>query len=202
MSFSFISISSRTISNNGVSLGFNSLYSNINGIERQHISLLLPKLGQNQPLFEEEPYEHENFAMNFEEAPKFFNNNAQSPKNLFLDMKKDIENENDYELDESILKKEKELQELKEEEKNINLDKTNLFDSFMESELDKIEKKVGSEKKEFDKKCNFDFPKLEINKSDKEKIHNYKNKIKKLNKYSNSPNYNKIMKNFNLDKYV
>ena len=36
----------------------------------------------------------------------------------------------------------------------------------------------------------------------KEKMQNHKKQIKKLNKYSNNSNYNKVINNFSLNDYV
>ena len=114
-----------------------------------------------------------------------------------------IENVKDDEIDELTSEKEKELEELEKYGNDIDSKSiSTLNDTYMETETNKINQKMNYRKNQIDKKYQFKKPNLEMDKNDKEKIQNYKNQIKSLNKYSSNSNFKKVINYFDLDKYV
>lgn len=206
--FSFISISSRKIFHNGKSLGFNTLYTNINGFERKFASL---NINNNNNSFYTER-SSDNFSISdytkkaqigFQELDKIHQKKMERTRSQFFDIKKLVEEQNNDEMDEKIYQKEKELEELEQEGDDMEFSSTtNLYDTFMETESRKITEEFNSKKKKIDEKYRFNKPKLELDESQKEKINNYKKEIKSLNRYSSNSKYKKVINDFSLNDYV
>mgnify|MGYP006916221878 CR=1 FL=1 len=216
--FSFISITNTSISRNGVSLGLNTFYSNIDGQENKFASLTLAN--NNLPFFNNNKFrlmnDYDNINNNIDnETFNYKKNTRQLFRELENNQKQDLEDirnlnnnkikllkeQKDDKYDKLIENRRKQLQELEEDEDDID-STTNLEDSFYLKGINKINDYKKEEINKIDKEIYFNKPKLEIEDDDNEIINNYKNKIKSLNKFSNHPNYNKIMKQFNLDDYV
>ena len=108
------------------------------------------------------------------------------------------------ESDNSNIKKEQELEDLKQEEEEIDDSRSvlSIDDTFFRNETEKINERFNKEKKRIDEKHKFKKPKLEIDECDKEKMQNHKKQIKKLKKYSKNLNYDKVIDNFSLKEYV
>ena len=219
--FSFISITSRRISRNGICLGLNTFYSNIDGEENKFASLTLAnnnldhfKSNNNFRLmddYDEINNKIDNETINYKKNKrKLFreleNNqkkDLQSIRNTNNNKIKLIKNQKDEKYDKLIENARKKLEKLNEDEDNIDLNSTtNLEDSYYQNAINKINDYKKEEINKIDKEIYFNKPKSERGEDDNEIINNYKNQIKSLNKFSNHPNYDKIMKQFNLDNYV
>ena len=124
----------------------------------------------------------------------------------FFDFKEDLKQKTKNvieEKDDLNLKKEQELEYLKQEEDEIDSRSVlSIADTYFQNEVEKINESYNTEKKGIDEKHKFKRPKLEMDECDKEKMQNHKKQIKKLNKYSNNSNYNKVINNFSLNDYV
>lgn len=202
--FSMICVSSRNIIHNGISFGVNTLYTNINGLERKYTSLMLPKkINFENYLDNEISNSINNSQRGFKALDNIHQRNLQRTRSQFFDIKKMIENVKDDEIDELTSEKEKELEELEKYGNDIDSKSiSTLNDTYMETETNKINQKMNYRKNQIDKKYQFKKPNLEMDKNDKEKIQNYKNQIKSLNKYSSNSNFKKVINYFDLDKYV
>ena len=204
---SFISITSHRISNNGSSFKFNALYANVNGKECGLVSMgpcPLPGIGFGPSLFDEISNNKQKNQNSFKTLENIHKRNLQRTKSQFYNLKNIFENLNDDELDELTRKKEKELKELEQKDSELEFDdsKTNYNDNFMIKNSKKIDEKIASQKKKIDQKYRFNKPKLELNEDEKEKMANYTKEIKKLKNYSNHENYDDVMDNFSLYKYM
>jgi hypothetical protein len=190
--------------NNGKSLGVNGLYTNINGIKRVTTFLTLPNRNLEEDLDNEIFNYNRNSERCFKTLGDIHQKNLQRTRSQFFDVKKRLENKNDdAEIDDLISKKKRELENLKQSEKDIDLLSTTcLNDTYMQTEVNTINQKKDLFKKKVDKKYQFNRPNLEIDKNDKEKMHGYMNNIKKLNRYSSNSNYKKVINDFNLNNYV
>ena len=124
----------------------------------------------------------------------------------FFDFKEDLKQKTKNvieEKDDLNLKKEQELEYLKQEEDEIDSRSVlSIADTYFQNEVEKINESYNTEKKGIDERHKFKRPKLEMDECDKEKMQNHKKQIKNLNKYSNNSNYNKIINNFSLNDYV
>lgn len=199
-SMSFISCSIQV--NNGMPLSFNRLCTNINGIKRTNVLLELPK-PDLECILNNEFYNYKrNSETCFKELEDIHQRNLQRTRSQFFDVKKILENTKDDEekkLDDLISQKTRELEyENDIEQRSI----CSLNDTYMQTEIDKINENTNSLKKEIDKKYKFKRPNLKIDTNDQKKMQGYIDNIKKLKKYSNNSNYNKIINNFNLNKYI
>lgn len=200
--------SRRNIFHNGMGIGVNTLYTNVNGIENKYASItpITPLLPSSQFLEKSLDDEISNYKKNTEEAYQQINTihkrNLQRTKSQFFDIKKFIENMKNDELDEITLKKEKELKDLEEYDNNMEFDRADLNDTFMQTETNKIKHNFSSMRNKIDKQYKFKKPKLEMNSNDLERMQKYKKEIKRLNTYSNNPNYNNVINTFKLNNYV
>lgn len=204
--FSFISITSRNITYGGMGFGFNSIYTNVNGAERGMASIhpLLPQRHFLDKTLDEEISNYKtNYQKNFNTLGNIHRRNLQRTQSQFFDIKKLLEkkkNENNNKMDKLRLQKEKELKELEKSE--YNLDATNLNDTYMGIESRKINQNFEKMRNNIDKKYQFTKPKLEMEENDKETMDNYIKNIKRLNTFSNAPNFKKIINEFKLNNYI
>ena len=206
--FSFISISSRTISHNGIEIGFNSIYTNVDGVERGFASIhpFLPKRHLLDKTLDEEISNYkQNTQKNFKAIDNIHKRNLQRTQSQFFDIKKFLEKknkENNNEMDKLRIQKEKELKELEKSEYNYEYDRASLNDTYMQTESRKINQKFDKMRNNIDKKYKFTKPKLEMEENDKIRMQNYKKDIKRLNTFSNAPNFKKVMNEFKLNDYI
>ena len=198
--------STRCITRNGMTFGFNTSYSNINGLERKSTSIFLPEKIEN--ILDNNI---SNLQRNSEKGIKALDLNHQKKmrriNSEFFDLKKYLTQESENKIEESDnsnIKKEQELEDLKQEEEEIDDSRSvlSIDDTFFRNETEKINERFNKEKKRIDEKHKFKKPKLEIDECDKEKMQNHKKQIKKLKKYSKNLNYDKVIDNFSLKEYV
>lgn len=196
--FRCICFSSTNITVNGKTFGAKKLYTNINGIENSYNAIDLPEDFEN--LLDEELYNKQKIYQRNTKALEYQNQRQSEIKRRnFLEKKLLIENTND---DEMIKREEESKKEYEKEVqygKDIDLmSESNLNDTYMNDELDKIMKNNEKRENLFDNeyKANDYEYNLDMDDSDKEKIEKYNKKIKELEKYSNHPKYNEIMKKF------
>ena len=209
--FSFISVTSRNISHNGRGIGFSAIYTNANGNERGFASLY-PILPQENLLDKTLDEEISNYKQkthkNFKALDNIHKSNLRRNQSQFLDIKKYLEKmnkDNNDEMDKLRLQKEKELKELEKSVNNNNnydFDTASLYDTYMQTESRKINQKFDKMKNKIDKKYQFSKPKLEMEEKDKERMNNYIKDIKRLNTYSNAPNFKQVVDEFKLNNYI
>ena len=204
--FSFISITSRRICHNGIGIGINTSYMNINGVERGFASIqpIIP-FGKNllNCLDDEISNYKRDTENNFKNLENMHKKSMQRTQSQFFDIKKYLEKElNNDKNDELIRKKEKELKDLEEYENNLDLDRANLNDTYMFTERRKNNKKITEKRKKIDEKYKFTKPKLEFTEKEKNRMQDYKNEIKRLNTYSNNPHFNSVINDFELNDYI
>ena len=209
--FSFISVTSRNISHNGRGIGFSAIYTNVNGNERGFASLY-PILPQENLLDKTLDEEISNYKQkthkNFKALDNIHKSNLRRNQSQFLDIKKYLEKmnkDNNDEMDKLRLQKEKELKELEKSVNNNNnydFDTASLYDTYMQTESRKINQKFDKMKNKIDKKYQFTKPKLEMEEKDKERMNNYIKDIKRLNTYSNAPNFKQVVDEFKLNNYI
>ena len=209
--FSFISVTSRNISHNGRGIGFSAIYTNVNGNERGFASLY-PILPQENLLDKTLDEEISNYKQkthkNFKALDNIHKSNLRRNQSQFLDIKKYLEKmnkDNNDEMDKLRLQKEKELKELEKSVNNNNnydFDTASLYDTYMQTESRKINQKFDKMKNKIDKKYKFTKPKLEMEEKDKERMNNYIKDIKRLNTYSNAPNFKQVVDEFKLNNYI
>ena len=209
--FSFISVTSRNISHNGRGIGFSAIYTNVNGNERGFASLY-PILPQENLLDKTLDEEISNYKQkthkNFKALDNIHKSNLRRNQSQFLDIKKYLEKmnkDNNDEMDKLRLQKEKELKELEKSVNNNNnydFDTASLYDTYMQTESRKMNQKFDKMKNKIDKKYQFTKPKLEMEEKDKERMNNYIKDIKRLNTYSNVPNFKQVVDEFKLNNYI
>ena len=204
--FAFISVS-RNISN-GMGMGLSAIYTNVNGVERGMASLhpIPPPLYLLDESLDEEISDYkQNTERNFKALNNVHKRTLQRTQSEFLDIKKHLKkknNENNDKLDKLRRQKEKELKELEKSVNNDDFDKASLYDTYMQTESRKINQKFDKMRNKIDKKYKFTKPKLVMEESDKERMENYKKEIRRLNTFSNAPNFRKVINEFKLDNYV
>ena len=204
ISISFMS-NTRYITNDGMTFGFKTSYSNINGLERKSTSIFLPEKLEN--ILDNGISNYKRLS---EKRDKALDDNQQKEmrriNSQFFDFKEDLKQKTKNvieEKDDLNLKKEQELEHLKQEEDEIDSRSVlSIADTYFQNEVEKINESYNTEKKGIDERHKFKRPKLEMDECDKEKMQNHKKQIKKLNKYSNNSNYNKVINNFSLNDYV
>ena len=209
--FSFISVTSRNISHNGRGIGFSAIYTNVNGDERGFASLhpILPQENLLDKTLDEEISNYKQKThKNFKALDNIHKSNLRRNQSQFLDIKKYLEKmnkDNNDEMDKLRLQKEKELKELEKSVNNNNnydFDTASLYDTYMQTESRKINQKFDKMKNKIDKKYQFTKPKLEMEEKDKERMNNYIKDIKRLNTYSNAPNFKQVVDEFKLNNYI
>ena len=85
--------------------------------------------------------------------------------------------------DKKIKEKEEELRKIKNLNKEIDLNRTNLNDTFMYNEKQRITKNFNERKKEIKKQYDFEEPQLRCSEINKKKKQNYIKNIKRLNTF-------------------
>ena len=166
--FSIMCTSSRSITINGMTMGYSSYYSNIDGLERNHTTLNLPFEEMNESLDEQIHTENINHQKKLEELNKKKDEHLRQTKSKYLDKKKDIDNNYQKVIMENKRKKE-ELEQLEDESDNMST-MSEVSNAFIDNEKKKIEEKLKNEKKKIDEKYKLRKTKLKMDKSDKEKI--------------------------------
>ncbi len=198
---SIVCFSSMSISHNGNTFGIKKLYTNMNGLENNYSSFTLPKNFHN---YIDNQYSNENkfFKRNLKELDDIEQIKSEKRKKKFLADKKNLLEK----MEKLNLQEEKKLEELQQQqqsEEDFDLkSETDLNDTYMRTEIDKLYKNYREEKNNIDNKNKFKKQNIEMDKRDKEKINNYKDKINQLKRYSTHSNFNKIVKKFDLDKYI
>ena len=82
------------------------------------------------------------------------------------------------------------------------MNQANLNDTFMLSEQNRIKKVYNTRKTEIKNNYNFKEPQLGYSEINKQKKQNYIKNIKRLNTYSNNPNFKNVVNNFKLNKFL
>ena len=122
----------------------------------------------------------------------------------YFDLKNFLENLKIEENDKKIEQKKEELKRIRNINKNINMDlsRTNLNDSYMFNEKKKLENNYMERKKEINNKYKFKEPELKNSEINNKRKQNYIKNIQRLNAYSNNPNFNNVINNFNLKSFL
>ena len=82
------------------------------------------------------------------------------------------------------------------------MNQANLNDTFMLSEQNRIKKEYNTRKTEIKNNYNFKESLLGYSEINKQKKQNYIKNIKRLNTYSNNPNFKNVVNNFKLNKFL
>ena len=202
---SILYMSSRRISRNGISISLNTTYTNINGHEK--ISCTLNKNSINlkkQINMLDDGISNFKTKKNdyFQKIKDEHQKTLQRTNSQYLDLKNLFENIRIEENDKKIREKKEELRKIKKINKNIDLNQTNLNDTFMLSEQNRIKKDYNTRKTEIKNNYNFQEPQLRHSEINKQKKQNYIKNIKRLNTYSNNPNFKNVVNNFKLNKFL
>jgi hypothetical protein len=202
---SILYMSSRRISRNGISISLNTTYTNINGHEK--ISCTLNKNSINlkkQINMLDDGISNFKTKKNdyFQKIKDEHQKTLQRTNSQYLDLKNLFENIRIEENDKKIREKKEELRKIKKINKNIDLNQTNLNDTFMLSEQNRIKKDYNTRKTEIKNNYNFQEPQLRHSEINKQKKQTYIKNIKRLNTYSNNPNFKNVVNNFKLNKFL
>lgn len=202
---SILYMSSRRISRNGISISLNTTYTNINGHEK--ISCTLNKNSVNlkkQINMLDDGISNFKTKKNdyFQKIKDEHQKTLQRTNSQYLDLKNLFENIRLEENDKKIREKKEELRKIKKINKNIDLNQTNLNDTFMLSEQNRIKKDYNTRKTEIKNNYNFQEPQLRHSEINKQKKQTYIKNIKRLNTYSNNPNFKNVVNNFKLNKFL
>ena len=202
---SILCISSRRITRNGISISLNTTYTNINGHEK--ISCTLNKNSINlkkQINMLDDGISNFKTKKNdyFQKIKDEHQKTLQRTNSQYLDLKNLFENIRIEENDKKIREKKEELRKIKKINKNIDLNQTNLNDTFMLSEQNRIKKDYNTRKTEIKNNYNFQEPQLRHSEINKQKKQTYIKNIKRLNTYSNNPNLKNVVNNFKLNKFL
>ena len=130
--------------------------------------------------------------------------NLQRCNSKYLNLKNILENLKIEENDKKIEQKKEELKRIRNMNKNINMDLngTNLDDSYMINEKKKLKNNFMESKKEINKKYKYKEPELKCSEINNKRKQNYIKNIQRLNTYSNNPNFNNVIDNFNLKSFL
>ncbi len=198
-------MSSRRITRNGISISLNTTYTNINGHEKISCTLNNNSINLKKQInmlddgisnFKTKKNDY--FQKIKDEHLKTLERNNSE----YLDLKNLFENIRLEENDKKIREKKEELRKIKKINKNIDLNQTNLNDTFMLSEQNRIKKDYNTRKTEIKNNYNFQEPELRNSEINKQKKQNYIKNIKRLNTYSNNPNFENVVNNFKLNKFL
>jgi hypothetical protein len=202
-------MSSRRISRNGVSISLNTTYTNLNGIGNMFSTIEFRnenEICKNNLNFLED--EMSNFEIekknNLKKLKNEHQKNLQRCNSQYLDLKNILENLKIEENDKKIEQKKEELKRIRNINKNINMDlsRTNLNDSYMFNEKKKLENNYMERRKEINNKYKFKEPELKNSEINNKRKQNYIKNIQRLNAYSNNPNFNNVINNFNLKSFL
>jgi hypothetical protein len=202
-------MSSRRISRNGVSINLNTTYTNLNGVGNMFSTIEFRnenEICKNKLNFLED--EMSNFEIekknNLKKLKNEHQKNLQRCNSQYLDLKNFLENLKIEENDKKIEQKKEELKRIRNINKNINMDLngTNLNDSYMFNEKKKLENNYMERRKEINNKYKFKEPELKNSEINNKRKQNYIKNIQRLNAYSNNPNFNNVINNFNLKSFL
>jgi hypothetical protein len=202
-------MSSRRISRNGVSINLNTTYTNLNGVGNMFSTIEFRnenEICKNKLNFLED--EISNFEIekknNLKKLKNEHQKNLQRCNSQYLDLKNFLENLKIEENDKKIEQKKEELKRIRNINKNINMDLngTNLNDSYMFNEKKKLENNYMERRKEINNKYKFKEPELKNSEINNKRKQNYIKNIQRLNAYSNNPNFNNVINNFNLKNFL
>jgi hypothetical protein len=202
-------MSSRRISRNGVSINLNTTYTNLNGVGNMFSTIEFRnenEICKNKLNFLED--EMSNFEIekknNLKKLKNEHQKNLQRCNSQYLDLKNFLENLKIEENDKKIEQKKEELKRIRNKNKNINMDLngTNLNDSYMFNEKKKLENNYMEKRKEINNKYKFKEPELKNSEVNNKRKQNYIKNIQRLNDYSNNPNFNNVINNFNLKSFL
>ena len=207
--FGILCMSSRRISRNGVSISLNTTYTNLNGVGNMFNTIEFRNendICKNNLNFLDD--EMSNFEIekknNLKKLKNEHQKNLQRCNSQYLDLKNFLENLKIEENDKKIEQKKEELKRIRNINKNINMDLngTNLNDSYMFNEKKKLENNYMERKKEINNKYKFKEPELKNSEVNNKRKQNYIKNIQRLNAYSNNPNFNNVINNFNLKSFL
>ena len=207
--FGILCMSSRRISRNGVSISLNTTYTNLNGVGNMFSTIEFRnenEICKNNLNFLED--EMSNFEIekknNLKKLKNEHQKNLQRCNSQYLDLKNILENLKIEENDKKIEQKKEELKRIRNINKNINMDLngTNLNDSYMFNEKKKLENNYMERRKEINNKYKFKEPELKNSEVNNKRKQNYIKNIQRLNAYSNNPNFNNVINNFNLKSFL
>ena len=207
--FGILCMSSRRISRNGVSINLNTTYTNLNGVGNMFSTIEFRnenEICKNNLNFLED--EMSNFEIekknNLKKLKNEHQKNLQRCNSQYLDLKNFLENLKIEENDKKIEQKKEELKRIRNINKNINMDLngTNLNDSYMINEKKKLENNYMEKRKEINNKYKFKEPELKNSEVNNKRKQNYIKNIQRLNAYSNNPNFNNVINNFNLKSFL
>lgn len=207
--FGILCMSSRRISRNGVSISLNTTYTNLNGVGNMFSTIEFRnenEICKNKLNFLED--EISNFEIekknNLKKLKNEHQKNLQRCNSQYLDLKNILENLKIEENDKKIEQKKEELKRIRNINKNINMDLngTNLNDSYMFNEKKKLENNYMERRKEINNKYKFKEPELKNSEVNNKRKQNYIKNIQRLNAYSNNPNFNNVINNFNLKSFL
>ena len=207
--FGILCMSSRRISRNGVSISLNTTYTNLNGVGNMFSTIEFRnenEICKNKLNFLED--EMSNFEIekknNLKKLKNEHQKNLQRCNSQYLDLKNILENLKIEENDKKIEQKKEELKRIRNINKNINMDLngTNLNDSYMINEKKKLENNYMERRKEINNKYKFKEPELKNSEVNNKRKQNYIKNIQRLNAYSNNPNFNNVINNFNLKNFL
>ena len=207
--FGILCMSSRRISRNGVSISLNTTYTNLNGIGNMFSTIEFRnenEICKNKLNFLED--EMSNFEIekknNLKKLKNEHQKNLQRCNSQYFDLKNFLENLKIEENDKKIEQKKEELKRIRNVNKNINMDLngTNLNDSYMFNEKKKLENNYMERRKEINNKYKFKEPELKNSEVNHKRKQNYIKNIQRLNAYSNNPNFNNVINNFNLKSFL
>ena len=207
--FGILCMSSRRISRNGVSINLNTTYTNLNGVGNMFSTIEFRnenEICKNKLNFLED--EMSNFEIekknNLKKLKNEHQKNLQRCNSQYFDLKNFLENLKIEENDKKIEQKKEELKRIRNINKNINMDLngTNLNDSYMFNEKKKLENNYMERRKEINNKYKFKEPELKNSEVNNKRKQNYIKNIQRLNAYSNNPNFNNVINNFNLKNFL
>ena len=207
--FGILCMSSRRISRNGVSINLNTTYTNLNGVGNMFSTIEFRnenEICKNKLNFLED--EMSNFEIekknNLKKLKNEHQKNLQRCNSQYFDLKNILENLKIEENDKKIEQKKEELKRIRNINKNINMDLNgaNLNDSYMFNEKKKLENNYMERRKEINNKYKFKEPELKNSEVNNKRKQNYIKNIQRLNAYSNNPNFNNVINNFNLKNFL
>ena len=207
--FGILCMSSRRISRNGVSINLNTTYTNLNGVGNMFSTIEFGnenEICKNNLNFLDD--EMSNFEIekknNLKKLKNEHQKNLQRCNSQYLDLKNFLENLKIEENDKKIEQKKEELKRIRNINKNINMDLngTNLNDSYMFNEKKKLENNYMERRKEINNKYKFKEPELKNSEINNKRKQNYIKNIQRLNAYSKNPNFNNVINNFNLKSFL
>ena len=207
--FGILCMSSRRISRNGVSISLNSTYTNLNGVGNMFSTIEFRnenEICKNNLNFLDD--EMSNFEIekknNLKKLKNEHQKNLQRCNSQYLDLKNFLENLKIEENDKKIEQKKEELKRIRNKNKNINMDLngTNLNDSYMFNAKKKLENNYMEKRKEINNKYKFKEPELKNSEINNRRKQNYIKNIQRMNTYSNNPNFNNVINNFNLKSFL